>query len=146
MGEIRVPADARWRAQTQRAVQNFPISGQPIERELIAGLALIKGAGARVRAKRGLLDPAKAEAIAAAAAEVARGDWDAQFPIDVFQTGSGTSSNMNANEVLASLAAETAVQPVASRCRCTRTTTSTTRCRPTTSSRRPCTWRPPRRW
>jgi fumarate hydratase class II len=106
MGEIRVPTDARWRAQTQRAVQNFPISGQPIERELIAGLALIKGAGARVRAKRGLLDPAKAEAIAAAADEVARGDWDAQFPIDVFQTGSGTSSNMNANEVLASLAAE----------------------------------------
>jgi fumarate hydratase, class II len=106
MGEVRVPAIAKWRAQTQRAVQNFPISGQPIERELIAGLALIKGAGARIRAKRGLLDPAKAEAIAAAAAEVARGDWDAEFPIDVFQTGSGTSSNMNANEVLASLAAE----------------------------------------
>ncbi|HEX8767799.1 MAG TPA: class II fumarate hydratase [Jatrophihabitans sp.] len=106
MGEVRVPAQAKWRAQTQRAVQNFPISGQPIERELIAGLALIKGAGARVRAERGLLDPAKAEAIAAAAAEVARGDWDAEFPIDVFQTGSGTSSNMNANEVLASLAAE----------------------------------------
>ena len=106
MGEIRVPAAAKWRAQTQRAVQNFPISGQPIERELIAGLALIKGAGARIRAKRGLLDPAKAEAIAAAAGEVARGDWDAEFPIDVFQTGSGTSSNMNANEVLASLAAE----------------------------------------
>ncbi|MEO6503488.1 MAG: class II fumarate hydratase [Jatrophihabitantaceae bacterium] len=106
MGEVRVPAQARWRAQTQRAVQNFPISGQPIERELIAGLALIKGAGARVRAIRGLLDPAKAEAIAAAAAEVARGDWDAEFPIDVFQTGSGTSSNMNANEVLASLASD----------------------------------------
>ncbi len=106
MGEVRVPAAAKWRAQTQRAVENFPISGQPIERELIAGLALIKGAGARVRAERGLLDPAKAEAIAAAAQEVARGDWDAEFPIDVFQTGSGTSSNMNANEVLASLAAE----------------------------------------
>jgi len=106
MGEVRVPATAKWRAQTQRAVENFPISGQPIERELIAGLALIKGAGARIRAKRGLLDPAKAEAIAAAASEVAGGDWDAEFPIDVFQTGSGTSSNMNANEVLASLAAE----------------------------------------
>jgi fumarate hydratase class II len=106
MGEVRVPANAKWRAQTQRAVENFPISGQPIERELIAGLALIKGAGARVRAKRGLLDSAKAEAIAAAAIEVARGDWDAEFPIDVFQTGSGTSSNMNANEVLASLAAD----------------------------------------
>jgi fumarate hydratase class II len=106
MGEVRVPAAAKWRAQTQRAVENFPISGQPIERELIAGLALIKGAGARVRAKRGLLDAAKAEAIAAAAVEVARGDWDAEFPIDVFQTGSGTSSNMNTNEVLATLAAE----------------------------------------
>ncbi len=112
MGEIRVPAAARWRAQTQRAVENFPISGQPIERELIAGLALIKGAGARVRAQRGLLDPEKANAIAAAANEVARGDWDAEFPIDVFQTGSGTSSNMNANEVLASLAAERLGEPV----------------------------------
>jgi fumarate hydratase class II len=106
MGEVLVPRNAKWRAQTQRAVENFPISGQPIERELIAGLALIKGAGARVRAKRGLLDATKAEAIAAAAVEVARGDWDSQFPIDVFQTGSGTSSNMNANEVLASLATE----------------------------------------
>jgi fumarate hydratase class II len=106
MGEVRVPAAAKWRAQTQRAVENFPISGQPIERELIAGLAVIKGAGARVRARRGLLDSAKAEAIAAAAAEVADGAWDAEFPIDVFQTGSGTSSNMNTNEVLASLASE----------------------------------------
>ena len=74
MGDVRVPRNAKWRAQTQRAVENFPISGQPIERELIAGLALIKGAGARVRAARGLLDPAKAEAIGAAALEVARGD------------------------------------------------------------------------
>lgn len=106
MGEVRVPKDAKWRAQTQRAVENFPISGQPIERELIAALALIKGAGARVRAERGTLDPAKAHAVAAAAAEVAGGEWDDQFPIDVFQTGSGTSSNMNANEVLASLAAQ----------------------------------------
>ncbi|MEP6599868.1 MAG: class II fumarate hydratase [Actinomycetota bacterium] len=112
MGEIRVPAGARWRAQTQRAVENFPISGLPIERELIAGLAVIKGAGARIRAARGLLDQAKADAIAAAAGEVARGDWDSEFPIDVFQTGSGTSSNMNANEVLASLAAQTLDVPV----------------------------------
>ncbi|KYH44984.1 class II fumarate hydratase [Branchiibius sp. NY16-3462-2] len=104
MGEVEVPYDAKWRAQTQRAVTNFPISGQPIERELIAGLALIKGAGARVRAARGVLDQQKADAIAAAAAEVAQGDWDDQFPIDVFQTGSGTSSNMNANEVIATLA------------------------------------------
>jgi len=112
MGEVRVPAAARWRAQTQRAVENFPISGQPIERELIASLAVIKGAGARVRAQRGLLAQDKADAIAAAAVEVARGDWDAEFPIDIFQTGSGTSSNMNANEVLASLAAERLGSPV----------------------------------
>jgi fumarate hydratase class II len=112
MGDVQVPAAAKWRAQTQRAVENFPISGQPIERQLIAGLALIKGAGARVRARRGLLDADKAEAIAAAAAEIVRGDWDAEFPIDVFQTGSGTSSNMNSNEVLASLAAERLGRPV----------------------------------
>ncbi|MEP6852141.1 MAG: class II fumarate hydratase [bacterium] len=104
MGEVDVPYAAKWRAQTQRAVENFPISGQPIDPELIAALALIKGAGARVRARRGDLDAAKAGAIASAAAEVADGRWDAEFPIDVFQTGSGTSSNMNANEVLATLA------------------------------------------
>lgn len=104
MGDVRVPAAALWRAQTQRAIENFPISGRPIERELIAGLAMIKGAGARVRARHGKLAAAKAEAIAAAAADVARGDYDDQFPLDVFQTGSGTSSNMNMNEVLASLA------------------------------------------
>src|SRR3954467_967354 len=91
MGEVRVPAAAKWRAQTQRAVENFPISGQPIERELIAGLALIKGAAARVRAKRGLLDDAKAAAIADVAGEVARGDWDAEFRMHLFQTGSSTS-------------------------------------------------------
>jgi fumarate hydratase, class II len=112
MGDVRVPVAAKWRAQTQRAVQNFPISGQPIERELIAGLAVIKGAVARVRAQRGLLAQPKADAIAAAATEVARGDWDAEFPIDVFQTGSGTSSNMNTNEVLATLAAERLGAPV----------------------------------
>jgi fumarate hydratase class II len=87
-------------------VENFPISGQPIERELIRGLALIKGFGARVRGERGLLDADKAAAISAAAASVAAGDWDAEFPIDVFQTGSGTSSNMNANEVIATLASD----------------------------------------
>ncbi len=112
MGDVRVAKNAKWRAQTQRAVENFPISGLPIERELIAGLALIKGAGAKVRAERGMLDPEKADAIAAAAAEVARGDWDDHFPIDVFQTGSGTSSNMNTNEVLASLASERLGAPV----------------------------------
>jgi fumarate hydratase class II len=106
MGEVRVPREAKWGAQTQRAIDNFPISGLPLEREMIAALAMIKGASAQVRAQRGLLDPTKADAIAAAAAEVARGDWDAEFPIDTFQTGSGTSSNMNANEVLARLASE----------------------------------------
>ena len=106
MGEVQVPSEAKWGAQTQRAIDNFPISGLPLEREMIAALAMIKGASAQVRAQRGLLDPTKAGVIAAAAAEVARGDWDAEFPIDTFQTGSGTSSNMNANEVLARLASE----------------------------------------
>jgi fumarate hydratase class II len=106
MGEVPVPAAAKWRAQTQRAVDNFPISGRPIERELIAALARIKGTSARVRAEQGLLAQETADAIAQAAEEIARGDWDAEFPIDVFQTGSGTSSNMNANEVLATLATE----------------------------------------
>ena len=112
MGEVRVPAKAKWRAQTQRAVENFPISGRPIERELIGALASIKGAAATLRAERGLLDPAKARAVHEAAAEVVPGTWDAEFPIDVFQTGSGTSSNMNANEVIATLAAERLGAPV----------------------------------
>jgi fumarate hydratase class II len=114
MGEVRVPGWAKWRAQTQRAVENFPISGTPIERELIAALAAIKGAAARVNADLGVLDAGVAEAIAQASVSVARGDWDEHFPIDVFQTGSGTSSNMNTNEVLATLATEasgTAVHP-----------------------------------
>ncbi|SFB89119.1 class II fumarate hydratase [Streptomyces aidingensis] len=106
MGEVRVPAHAKWRAQTQRAVANFPLSGQRLERAHIAALARIKGAAARVNAELGVLDPETAEAIAGAAEEVARGDWDDHFPVDIFQTGSGTSSNMNMNEVLATLAAE----------------------------------------
>ncbi|MEV7733769.1 class II fumarate hydratase [Streptomyces sp. NPDC088921] len=106
MGEVRVPVDARWRAQTQRAVENFPISGQRIERAHIEALARIKGAAAKVNARLGVLDKDIAEAIQEAADEVARGDWDAHFPVDVFQTGSGTSSNMNANEVIATLATE----------------------------------------
>jgi fumarate hydratase class II len=104
MGEVRVPATALWRAQTQRAVENFPISGQPLERAQIRALGLLKAACARVNRQLGLLDPVKAEAIIAAAEEIAAGRHDDQFPIDVFQTGSGTSSNMNANEVIASLA------------------------------------------
>src|SRR6476659_10775952 len=112
MGEVRVPAAAKWRAQTQRAVENFPISGRPIDRDLIGALASIKGASAAVRGERGMLDAAKAAAIHDAAAEFAPGKWDAEFPIDVFQTGSGTSSNMNANEVIATLAAESLGAPV----------------------------------
>jgi len=104
MGEVKVPADALWGAQTQRAVQNFPISGERLSRDLIGALASIKGAAAAVNAKLGVLDAAMADAIHDAAAEVVRGRHDDQFPIDVFQTGSGTSSNMNANEVIAALA------------------------------------------
>ena len=112
MGDVRVPAAAHWRAQTQRAVENFPISGRPIEPELIRALASIKGAAAVVNAELGVLDSEMAKAIHDAAAEVASGAYDDQFPIDVFQTGSGTSSNMNANEVVASLAGERLGQPV----------------------------------
>ena len=104
MGEVRVPRHALWQAQTQRAVENFPISGTPIEPALIAALGLIKRAAAQTNARLGRLDPERADAIADAAAQVAAGQHDAEFPIDVFQTGSGTSSNMNANEVIASLA------------------------------------------
>ena len=104
MGDVRVPRDALWRAQTQRAVENFPISGLPIDRALIGALASVKGAAASVNAELGVLEADVATAIHDAAAEVAGGDHDGQFPIDVFQTGSGTSSNMNANEVIATLA------------------------------------------
>ncbi|MDT0310573.1 class II fumarate hydratase [Streptomyces sp. DSM 44917] len=112
MGEVRVPADARWRAQTQRAVENFPISGQRLERAHIAALARIKAAAATVNAELGVVEKDMAEAIAAAAEEVAEGRWDEHFPVDVFQTGSGTSSNMNTNEVLATLATERLGRPV----------------------------------
>jgi fumarate hydratase, class II len=104
MGEVRVPVDALWRAQTQRAVENFPISGRGLDRAQIRALGLLKAAAARVNQRLGVLDADPAEAIAAAAEEVAEGRHDAHFPIDVFQTGSGTSSNMNANEVIATLA------------------------------------------
>ncbi|WP_405785407.1 class II fumarate hydratase [Streptomyces sp. NBC_01378] len=106
MGEVRVPADAKWRAQTQRAVENFPISGQRLERAHIEALARIKAAAAHVNAELGVVDKDIAQAIAESAGEVADGRWDDQFPVDVFQTGSGTSSNMNTNEVLATLATE----------------------------------------
>ncbi|MBC3190128.1 class II fumarate hydratase [Pseudonocardia sp. C8] len=104
MGEVRVPAAALWRAQTQRAVENFPISHRPLERAQIRALGLVKAAAARVNGELGVLDGDTAAAIAAAADEVAEGRHDDHFPVDVFQTGSGTSSNMNANEVIATLA------------------------------------------
>jgi fumarate hydratase class II len=106
MGEMRVPAAARYGPQTQRAVENFPISGEPMPAAFVHALGLIKAACARVNAELQLIEPALAKAIEAAAIEVRDGKWDAEFPIDVFQTGSGTSSNMNANEVIAHLAAE----------------------------------------
>ncbi|MGA5099940.1 class II fumarate hydratase [Streptomyces lavendulocolor] len=111
MGEVRVPAHAKWRAQTQRAVENFPVSGQRLERAHIEALARIKAAAAKVNAELGVLDREIATAVQEAAAEVAEGRWDDHFPVDVFQTGSGTSSNMNANEVLATLAAERLGRP-----------------------------------
>ncbi|MFD3661751.1 class II fumarate hydratase [Streptomyces sp. NPDC058659] len=106
MGEVRVPAHAKWRAQTQRAVENFPVSGQRLERAHIEALARIKAAAATVNAELGVIDADRAGAIVSAAEEVADGRWDDHFPVDVFQTGSGTSSNMNANEVIATLASE----------------------------------------
>ncbi len=114
MGEVRVPAHARWGTSTQRAVENFPISGITIEPRLIRALALVKGQAALVN--MGLRDVPQVDrrlgrAIAEAADEVAEGFWDEQFPVDVFQTGSGTSSNMNMNEVLASLASEKLGEP-----------------------------------
>ncbi len=105
MGEVQVPINALWQAQTQRAVENFPISGTTIEPSLIRALGLIKSAAAKANADLGVLDDELAAAVSAAADEVAENRHDGEFPIDVFQTGSGTSSNMNANEVIASIAA-----------------------------------------
>ncbi|MBM2829963.1 MAG: fumC [Gammaproteobacteria bacterium] len=106
MGEMRVPADALYAAQTQRAVENFPVSGLTMPRTVIRALGLIKAAAAKANKDLGLIESDMAEAIQAAANEVAKGNHDDHFPIDIFQTGSGTSSNMNANEVIASLASE----------------------------------------
>jgi fumarate hydratase class II len=112
MGEVRVPASAKWRAQTQRAVENFPVSGVRVDTGLVAALAAIKGAAAQVNAELGVIGDDVAKAITSAAAEVADGRHTDQFPIDVFQTGSGTSTNMNTNEVLATLATERLGRPV----------------------------------
>lgn len=110
MGEVKVPADALWRAQTQRAVDNFPISGRGLENAQIRALGLLKAACAQVNKDSGSLDAEKADAIIAAAKEIAEGKHNDAFPIDVFQTGSGTSSNMNTNEVIASLAHKQGVE------------------------------------
>src|SRR5829696_8561154 len=104
MGEVVLPAAALYGAQTQRAVENFPISGQPMPAEFIRALGLVKLAAARVNRELGLLPPDVAEAVEQASRAVADGELDSEFPIDVFQTGSGTSSNMNANEVIAAVA------------------------------------------
>lgn len=104
MGEVKVPVNALWRAQTQRAVENFPISGRGLEAAQIRAMGLLKAACAQVNKDRGLLPAEKADAIIAAAKEIADGKHNREFPIDVFQTGSGTSSNMNTNEVIASIA------------------------------------------
>ena len=112
MGELKVPAHALWGAQTQRAVDNFPVSGLTMPRGFIAALGLVKQAAARANRRLGLLEPRIAQAVEAAAAEVAAGRHDAHFPIDVFQTGSGTSTNMNANEVIAALSSARLKSPV----------------------------------
>jgi fumarate hydratase class II len=112
MGELKVPADALWGAQTQRAVQNFPVSGRAMPAGFIAAVGLVKWAAAGANEELGLLEPAVAAAIREAAAAVAAGRHDDQFPVDVFQTGSGTSTNMNANEVIATLASRIAGAPV----------------------------------
>src|SRR3984893_18088314 len=106
MGEVKVPAQAYFGAQTQRAVENFPISGQPLPARLIHALGLVKAAAALANRELGKLKAEIAEPIVQAAREVAAGKLDDQFPIDVYQTGSGTSSNMNANEVISNRAIE----------------------------------------
>ncbi|MGQ0431001.1 MAG: class II fumarate hydratase [Microthrixaceae bacterium] len=112
MGEVQVPAWARWGAQTQRAVDNFPVSGLRVERSLISALAALKGRAALVNHELGVIADDVAQAIHDAAVEVVQGRWDEHFPVDVFQTGSGTSTNMNMNEVLANLASERLGRPV----------------------------------
>jgi len=112
LGELEVPVDALWGAQTQRAIKNFPLSGLRMPREFIRALGLIKWAAASANEELGVLDAERAAAIRRAALEVAEGRHDAHFPVDVFQTGSGTSSNMNANEVIARLASQYAARPV----------------------------------
>ncbi|MCB1123891.1 MAG: aspartate ammonia-lyase, partial [Verrucomicrobiae bacterium] len=115
LGEIHLPEKALYGASTQRAVENFPVSGLRMPRGMIRALGLIKQAAAETNVSLGLLDPILGEAIAAAAGEVAEGLWDDHFPVDIFQTGSGTSTNMNANEVIANRCAQLAGKPLGSR-------------------------------
>src|SRR4051794_23004473 len=110
MGGVEVPADALWRAQTQRAGRDFPISGRPPPPAPIHALARIKGAAARTNADLGVVSAEQRDAIVAAVAEIVDGRHDGQFPIDVFQTGSGTSTNMNVNEVISSLTSRAGVE------------------------------------
>jgi fumarate hydratase, class II len=115
MGNVKVPSGAYWGAQTQRAVENFSVSDLRIPVPLVRALGLVKQVAARVNGELGLLDPRIAEAVGRAAREMAEGNWDAHFPIDVFQTGSGTSWNMNANEVIANRANELLGSPLGSK-------------------------------
>ncbi len=112
MGELQVPSNALWGAQTQRAVNNFPISGRPMPASFIRALGLIKRACAEANRDLDLLDGELASAIVAAADKVAANEVDAHFPVDIYQTGSGTSSNMNANEVIAHLAHQAGAEAV----------------------------------
>ena len=115
LGEIAVPAEAYWGAQTQRAIENFPISDRTMDRRFVRALGIVKQAAAQANAALGTIPDREAEAIQTAAQEVIDGDHDDQFPVDVFQTGSGTSTNMNANEVIANRAAELLGEPVGSK-------------------------------
>ena len=110
MGEVEVPRDALWRAQTQRAIENFPISGLTLQPRHVQALAHVKAAAATANAALGVVRHEQAQAIVSAADAIVEGAHDGEFPIDVFQTGSGTSSNMNANEVIATLAAQAGVE------------------------------------
>jgi fumarate hydratase, class II len=142
-GPIEVPAERLWGAQTQRSLQYFAVSTETMPPELVHALVRVKRAAAIVNRELGLLDAAKAQAIAAAADEVLAGTPRDEFPLSVWQTGSGTQTNMNVNEVLANRASELLGGARQRRAWCTRTTTSTAASRPTTSFRPRCTW--PRR-
>src|SRR5882762_4663189 len=115
MGTMELPADALYGATTQRAVLNFPISGYRFSRPFIRALGLVKWAAALANRDLGRLEEKRAQLIAEAAEEIIDGQWDSQFPIDIFQTGSGTSTNMNANEVIANRCSQLAGKPVGSK-------------------------------